>query len=219
MENINPITSKLENMVRTDIYKRIELENFDPATITLHDCTYIGRYEGTDWNSIIDQMNNTETPLTVHRNTPAFEHQWNSDPLYEKMYEMWKENNFNMNSVKWRSYYPGVHFDGSVVEKIADFTGIKNIHSFWISRVDPGFFAPIHCDPFIDEIHDDEKGELKRYAIFITPSEAGHIFVLGRDYLYNFPVGTVIKWNHPNMLHIGINGSLKVKYMINVLGY
>jgi len=219
MENINPITSKLQNMNRTDIHKRIEMENFDPTALTLHDCSYVGRYIGIDWNSIIDQMNTTTEPLTTFKNTPAYKHQWTSDPLYEQMHEMWEENNFNMDSVKWRSYYPAVHFDGSIVEDIAAYTGITNIHSFWISRVDPGFFAPIHCDPFIDEIHDAEKGELKRYAIFITPSEAGHLFVLGRDYLYNLPVGTVIKWNNPNDLHIGINGSLKIKYMINFLGY
>jgi hypothetical protein len=196
------------------------MEKFDPSLLRLQDSSYAGHFERTGWDDIFEQMNNTTEPLTVFKNTPGFEHQWASDPLYEETYSLWMKNNFNIDSIKWRSYYPKVHFDGSLVDDIASHLGLNSIHSFWISRLDSGFFAPLHCDPFVANIHDPEKGELKRYAVFITPSELGHIFILGRDHLYNLPVGTIIKWNNPvNELHIGINGSMKVKYMINVLGY
>lgn len=195
------------------------MENFDPSLLRLQDSTYAGHYERAGWDDIIDQLNNTVEPLQVFKDTPAYEEQWDSNPLYQQMYSSWLENNFNPNSIKWRSYYPKIHFDGSIVDDLAYHLGLNIIHSCWISRIDPGFFAPWHCDPFVDDIHDPEKGELKRYAVFITPSELGHIFILGRDHLYNFPVGTIIKWNDPNVFHTGINGSMKVKYMINILGY
>jgi len=195
------------------------MNKFDPSILRLQDSSYIGQYEKTDWSDIIEQIEITTKPLTVYQDTPAYEDQWASNPLYQEMYSSWVDNSFNPNSIKWRSYYPGVHFDESVVTDMASRLSLNIVHSCWISRIDPGFFAPLHCDPFVDDIHDAEKGELKRYALFITPSELGHIFIIGQDHLYNFPVGTIIKWNNPNDLHIGINGSMKTKYMVNILGY
>jgi hypothetical protein len=195
------------------------MNKFDPSILRLQDSSYVGQYEKTDWSDIIEQLDTTTKPLTVHQNTPAYEDQWDSNPLYQQMYSSWVENSFNPDSIKWRSFYPGVHFDKLVVDAMASHLELDTVHSCWISRIDPGFFAPLHCDPFVDDIHDTEKGELKRYAIFITPSELGHIFIIGQDHLYNFPVGTIIKWNNPNELHIGINGSMKTKYMVNILGY
>lgn len=186
-------------------------------SLKLQDSEYVGCYLRTDWNNIIDQLNNSAEHL--FNNTPAEPLDWATNPIYENMYSTWIQNNFNPNSIKWSRYTPGYHFDSSLVDDIASYLKLTSIGAFWISRIDPGFFAPIHCDPFIKDKTDLEKGEAKRYLITMAPADAGQIFILGQDHLYNLPVGTVIKWNDPNELHIGINGSMQSKYLINVIGY
>jgi hypothetical protein len=187
--------------------------------LKLQDGEFIGYYLNINWDDVIDQCNKSAVPLPTFKNTPAEQTQWEDDPTYNEMFSMWTENNFNPDSIKWRSYRCNMHFDESVADSVASYLGLTTVHSCWISRVDPGFFAPLHCDPLIAKKTDPDKGEVKRYLITISPAEAGQIFILGKDHLYNLPVGTVIKWRDPGELHIGINGSMKSKYQFHILGY
>jgi hypothetical protein len=74
------------------------------------------------------------------------------------------------------------------------------------------------------DIDDNEKeyltyGLLKRYSVFISEPSVGHLFILGKEYYYNNPQGTIVKWASHREWHNGINGGLVNKYMFHIIGY
>jgi hypothetical protein len=62
-------------------------------------------------------------------------------------------------------------------------------------------------------------GVIKRYSIFISKPAIGHLFILDKEYFYNKPQGTLLKWNNYRNWHNGINGGLENKYMFHIIGY
>jgi len=85
--------------------------------------------------------------------------------------------------------------------------------------VEPGYMTGYHYD-----IDDNEKeylkhGTLKRYSVFISKPSLGQIFILGNDYYFNNPQGTILKWGNYRDWHNGINGGLENKYMFHIIGY
>lgn len=161
-----------------------------------------------NWDSVIKNLTNGKI-VTVD---PS---RWNmNNPEYQKMLDQWKSNNFNTDSVKWTNYYT---YD-NIESKIAEEFSITPLRS-WISCVEPGYMTGYHYD--IDD-HEQEylkHGVLKRYSIFISKPDVGHVFILGNEYFYNKPQGTVLKWSNYREWHNGINGSLSNKYMFHILGY
>jgi hypothetical protein len=74
------------------------------------------------------------------------------------------------------------------------------------------------------DIDDNEQeylknGALKRYTIFVSKPDVGHVFILGKDYYFNQLQGTMLKWEHHRDWHNGINGGLENKYMFHIIGY
>lgn len=161
-----------------------------------------------DWNLIISSLKDGRV-VTVD---PA---RWNmNNPEYAEMLNLWKSKNFNTDSVKWTNFYEY----GDVEAQVAKELGIKPLRS-WISCVEPGYMTGYHYD-----IDDNEKeyltnGDLKRYSVFISEPDVGHLFILDKEYYFNKPQGTVIKWSHYRDWHNGINGGLSNKYMFHILGY
>lgn len=161
-----------------------------------------------DWNKVISDLQDGQV-VTID---PA---RWNmSNPEYAEILKLWQDNNFNTDSVRWTNYY-----DTNIIEiEIAKEVGITPLRS-WISCIEPGYMTGYHYD-----IDDNEKeylthGLLKRYSVFINEPDIGHLFILGRDYFYNNPQGTILKWSHHREWHNGINGGLKNKYMFHIIGY
>ena len=161
-----------------------------------------------NWNSIIADLKDGKD-VTVD---PAI---WNLDnPQYETILNLWKYSNFNTASVKWTNYY-----DTKDIEKeIAEQVGVTPLRS-WISCVEPGYMTGYHYD-----IDDNEKeylthGNIKRYSVFISQPSVGQLFILGHEYHYNKPQGTILEWTTYKDWHNGINGSLSNKYMFHLIGY
>ena len=161
-----------------------------------------------DWNSVISNLTDGKV-VTVD---PA---RWNMDnPEYKQILNLWKSKNFNTDSVKWTNFYA----TKDIEIEIANQVNIIPLRS-WISCVEPGYMTGYHYD-----IDDNEKeylkhGRLKRYAVFISESTVGHIFILGSNYYYNKPQGTILEWDNYREWHNGINGGLANKYMFHILGY
>lgn len=154
---------------------------------------------------------------TVVNTDPA---RWNQDtPGYSEVYTLWKDSKFNIASIQWINYYPEKDFSQSIVDDAAEFLGLNGVHRAWISKIDPGYFAPWHWDVDDNEKEYLKKGPIKRYSITMTNPAMGHIFILEDNYYFNKMSGTVIKWNDYKQWHAGINGGLSPKLMFHIIGY
>jgi hypothetical protein len=161
-----------------------------------------------NWNSIIENLKDGKI-VTVDPK------RWNmGNPEYSKMLELWKSKNFNTNSVKWINYY-----DTKDIEKeIAKQVGVTALRS-WISCVEPGYMTGYHYDIDDNEQEYLTHGKIKRYSVFINAPNTGQLFILGDEYYYKKPQGTILEWNNYREWHNGINGSFSNKYMFHLLGY
>jgi len=176
--------------------------------------TRLTPYDKIDWEVLTADLLNHEGSII----TPNAS-KWNiSTPGYLEIYKLWEDANFNSSAIKWINYYPGREFSLEIVDTISADLKIKHIRS-WISRIDPGFFAPWHWDVDDNEQEYLSNGKIQRFSIFIEPPTFGHIFILGKDYLINESLGSVIQWNNHREWHSGINAGMVPKFMLHILGY
>ena len=161
-----------------------------------------------NWNNIIKSLTNGKV-VTVD---PA---RWNMANLeYQQMLDLWKSKNFNTDSVKWINFYDTKEIENKVANELS----ITPLRS-WISCVEPGYMTGYHYDIDDNEAEYLKHGSLKRYSIFISEPTVGHLFILGKEYFYNNPQGTIVKWSSHREWHNGINGGLEPKYMFHIIGY
>lgn len=170
-------------------------------------------YDKVDWDNVIATL---ITPANEVTTDPA---KWKLEtPGYTDIYNTWKNANFNMQAVKWINYYPGTHYDKKIIDDLSAWLGVTELRS-WISRIDPGYFAPWHWD--VDD-HEQEflkHGNLRRFSCFIKKPAHGHIFIVNDTYYYNQLQGTVIEWPKYNEWHAGMNAGMTPKYMLHLIGY
>jgi len=189
--------------------------HFDKRLLDLKDSVFLNTFRRIDWDELISSLmlqqgvSVTTDPSRWDLNTPG----------YNEIFKIWKKANFNSAAIKWTNYYPEQHFDQKIVQDVADYLRLTGIHRAWISRVDPGYFAPWHWDVDDNENAYLEKGEIKRYSCFIKSPAHGQIFVIGNDYLYDCPQGAIIKWNNYKDWHSGINAGMTPKFMLHILGH
>ena len=195
------------------ISRMIQQSVFDKRLLNLQSCAYLGYYYRRDLQKVIG---NLSVGVDI---TPDLS-KWNLDTTgYLDILKMWQDANFNPNSIKWTNYYPDSHYDKDLEEDVAFYLRLNGVHRSWISKVDPGYYAPWHWDVDDNENLYLQKGEIKRYSIMLDTPAVGHIFILGNDYLYNTPQGSIFKWNLYKDWHAGINAGLTSKYMFHILGY
>jgi hypothetical protein len=173
---------------------------------------FIENYNGIDYNNLIEVLSSQDgisiTP------TPDI---WNlTNPEYLKIYDLWKTSKFNMDAIKWINYYPKLHFQQEIIDQLAIYLKVVPLRS-WVSRIDPGYFAPWHWDIDDNEVEFLKQGYPKRFSIFIEPPVHGHIFVVDDDYLFNEAQGNIYQWNDYKDWHSGINAGMTPKYMLHLL--
>jgi hypothetical protein len=161
-----------------------------------------------NWNTVISNLVNGKV-VTVDSA------RWNiNNPEYAEMLKLWKDNNFNTDGVRWTNYYETADLEKEISKQV----GVIVLRS-WISCVEPGYMTGYHYDIDDNEQEYLKHGLLKRYSIFISEPTVGHLFILGKEYFYNKPQGTILKWGNHKDWHNGINGGLTNKYMFHVIGY
>jgi hypothetical protein len=144
---------------------------------------------------------------------------WNmGNPEYSKIYDMWQAGNMNMPSVRWINYYPDIDFDQSVSDEFAESVGVTPLRS-WISRIDPGYCAPLHYDVDDNEEEYLKNGELRRFTCFIIHPLIGHVMAVDKEYLYSQPLGTIYNWPNYRAWHGAMNAGLRSNYMFHLIGY
>jgi hypothetical protein len=182
-----------------------------PFLIIIQD--YMNNNITINWDNVIETLSQPGIEISTD---PT---KWNLDNLeYKDIYDRWQAANFNVSAIKWTNYYPGRHFDDLIIKKMSHYLNV-NVHRAWISRIDPGFFAPWHWDVDDKEYEYLKKGTVIRYSIFIGGPAHGHIFIIGEDYYFNQPQGTVVKWRNYKEWHSGINAGMSPKYMLHILAY
>jgi hypothetical protein len=144
---------------------------------------------------------------------------WNLDnPEYLKIYNQWVSADFNMSAIKWINYYPGQHFEQNIATDLADSLGIS-VHRAWISKINPGYFAPWHWDVDDNEEQYLAKGEIKRFSIFLSKPHPGHFFTTDDETFSNTQQGMIYQWKNYRSWHAGANAGLTPKYMFHLVGF
>jgi len=187
---------------------------FDRRLYLLKECAYLNTFNRLDWNEVITNISSqTGADITPD---PSIWNLENSE--YSKIYKMWEDSKFNFNSIKWVNYYPEKHFSEEITNSVAKYLRI-NVHRSWISRIDPGYYAPWHWDVDDQEQEYISKGYPKRYSIMMNPPSMGHILILGEDYVFDTPQGSIFRWNNYKEWHSGINAGMTPYYILHILGY
>lgn len=188
---------------------------YDRRLLSLNSCSFLNSFKKVDWNELIKEL---ETRSGVDLCYDSSHWKNSNDIKYQQIKKTWDDCNFNKQSVKWTNYYPDKDFSQSITDSVAKYLRV-NIHRSWISRIDPGFCAPWHWDVDDNEERYLKLGIPKRYSILIGPPTLGHIFLLGNDYIYNVPQGSIFKWKNYKEWHSGVNVGMKPKWMFHLLGY
>jgi len=165
-----------------------------------------------DWDTLIktlsvnDGISITPDPIKWKLDTPG----------YTEIYKNWNDAKFNTQAIEWINYYPGVHYSNDVTLKLSNYLKMIPLRS-WISRINPGYFAPWHWDVDDNELEYLKKGYPKRISCFIEKPVHGHIFIVEDEYLFNQEQGTIYQWADYKNWHSGINAGLTPKYMLHLL--
>lgn len=180
----------------------------------------LGIYNEIDWNDVIANLGEpdlTHAPETT--NWTQWETMEEDGNEMKVVFENWKKANFNLKSIQWNNHYQGTSYPIELETKLAQHLRLKGVFRSWISKMNPGYMAPWHFDSQ-DEISKWlEVGEPQRFVVLMSPPSHGHIFILGEDYYFNQPQGTLFKWNHYKEWHSGINAGMLPKYQFHLIGY
>ena len=161
-----------------------------------------------DWDDVIENLKDGSV-VTVDPD------RWNmANPEYKKILNLWQENNFNINSVKWINFYDTKEIE-TILSKQLEVTPLRS----WISCLEPGWITGYHYDIDDNEQEYLKYGKIKRYSIFVSKPNLGHIFILDKEYHFNNDQGKILEWNNYKDWHSGINAGLANKYMFHLLGY
>ena len=136
---------------------------------------------------------------------------------YRKLINNWINAGYKLEEIEWWDYYPGVHFDIEIQNKISEIIKATPRRVF-ISKVYPGKFVPWHWD-----IEDKEEewllqGNLVRYVIFIQKPQIGHMFPLENKCFYNINQGELWQWDNYTDWHAGVNLGTVPHYLFHFLG-
>jgi hypothetical protein len=175
-----------------------------------------GRILGSiiDWESVINEIKDQE-PAYIGPSHKRGDNIVGLDPILDQWeasgYKLFKDGG----TVEWDMFLPGKNFSQEIVEKFAEFVGVKDYKTAWISRINTGRMAPMHWD-----VHDDEEEykndiDRPRFHCHIGDPKFGHAFIVDDQVFYNVPQGSVYKWSSRKLWHAGVNMGLEPKYMFN----
>lgn len=130
---------------------------------------------------------------------------------------MLKNAGYNSNTVEYRHYKAGRHFDLSYAEQLGEIVGCTPLVC-WISEIYPGKCTPWHWDINAREEEQKKQGIIVRYFAFLSKPQPGHIFVTEHDAYYNEPQGAIYQYSHIHAWHAGGNVGLVPKYLLTLTG-
>lgn len=143
------------------------------------------------------------------------------NPYYDEYIsqtEMLKCAGYDENTVEYRHYKSGMHFQKHYEAAIADAVKARPLMC-WVSEIRPGKCTPWHWDINPWENEHAQLGTLVRYFCFLSRPAVGHVFVTAEDAYYMEPQGTIYRYNNLRAWHAGSNIGLVPKFLLTFTGY
>lgn len=167
-----------------------------------------------DWDAVIKDIEHQQ-PTYVgpsHKEGDAI-------PGLDEVTDLWKKGGYETwdkgGSVGWDMFVSGKNFDEAIAKKFGEYVGIENYTSCWISRIQPGMFAPQHWDVNDNEVALSQEPDKIRFHCHIDKPRWGHIIIVDDTCCYNQEQGTIFKWSSRKLWHAGTNCGLVPKYLFN----
>lgn len=143
-----------------------------------------------------------------------------SNPYYkdiESQNFILKQAGYTNDSIEYRHYKSGVHFDNRYAELIGEIVGCVPAMC-WISEIRPGKCTPWHWDVNPWEQEHQKQGNIVRYFCFLSSPQPGHIFITEQDAYYNEPQGSIYQYADIHQWHAGSNVGLTPKFLLTLTG-
>jgi hypothetical protein len=137
---------------------------------------------------------------------------------YDEVSALWKQAGYDkINSVKWTSFFPGVHFPVTFIEQFEQFTNTVCARA-WVSCIEPGYSIPWHKDYEMDDDFLKKYGTPIRMLCHISAPKPGHIFILDDHCFYMEELGNIYEWSDWKDWHGGVNIGFEPKFLLNFVG-
>ena len=173
-----------------------------------------------DWDEVIAGLERHAYGSHPGPDTGPTHKEGDSIPGLNEVTDLWKRNGYKTveegGTVQWDMFFPGIHFSPAIVDAFVEHYGIEDYTSCWISRVNPGRFAPIHWDVNSNEEYYLTIPDKLRWHAHISKPAFGHVFVVDNELMYNREQGDVFQWSSRRHWHSGMNCGLVPKYVFNI---
>jgi hypothetical protein len=177
--------------------------------------TFIDVCDIIDWDTVIEGIANRPPDYIGPKHKAS-----DGLPGLDEVASMWSAAGYktpaNGGTVSWDMFFPGTSFPQSVVDRFAEYIGLQTPNSCWISRINPGLFAPIHWDVNDNEEYLSKQPDRPRWHCHISKPAFGHVFIAEDKCLYNQQQGSTYKWSSRKLWHAGTNCGLTPKYILNI---
>lgn len=167
-----------------------------------------------NWKPIVDSLKMQQGEVR----TIGLDFYKNADGRFNEIINSWNKAGYTPNKVEWINFYPGKHFDESVVSEFAKEVGLTHVRS-WISCVRPGKSAPWHQDIDDDMEQYQALGKLYRYTCHIAAPAVGQVLLIDKESFYMVPEGTTTCWPDYMAWHGSSNCGFENHYLFHFLGY
>lgn len=144
-----------------------------------------------------------------------------NNPFYNDSIDqmnMLKDAGYNDDTVEYRHYQSGTHFDKSYEKMLGEQLGVNPLMC-WVSEIRPGKCTPWHWDINPWEQEHEQLGKLVRFVCFLSKPEPGHIFVTGTDAYYMEQQGSIYQYASMRDWHAGTNVGLVPKFLLTLTAY
>lgn len=147
---------------------------------------YLGNYYS--WvNPLWEHLVLTRTGQGRPRDWPP------SSDVEQSEYKRYKEAGYDLSAVNWWVY------EEADLNVSIDPPWTKGVIHWWITKLLPGQFMPMHVDP-----HTYEKSCM-RYWVPLQDYHPGHIFMYNDQVITNYRAGDVYEYINPTDLHGAAN--------------
>lgn len=175
---------------------------------------FIGNCKTIDWDSVLDSIKNIEGDKRSY----GIDFYINADGRFNEIINLWNKAGYDKSgTVEWINYYPGKHFDSDCVRQFEEYTNTKCIRA-WISKINPGKYAPYHVDVDDREEEYSAQGELVRFTAHPCHPSKGQVLIVENTVFHMEEQGNVYQWSTHRDWHGGGNCSFNPKYLFNFLG-
>lgn len=167
-----------------------------------------------DWHAVIDSIKD-QTPAYVG---PSHK-RGDTIPGLDEIIDRWDNAGYKLfkdgGTVEWDMFLPGINFSEDIVKKFANFVGIAEWNTAWISRINQGRMAPLHWDIHDNEVQFMQEPDKIRFHCHISQPAFGHVVIVDDKCFYNETQGATYKWSSRRLWHGGANAGVTPKYLFN----